>query len=236
MHRDLLLDDLLCARGEDRGIDLARRDRIDAHADAAEVRRHLARQRGQCRFRGRVGRAREGMHPRARDRGDVDHRAFGGLQFLDQPARHHDRCEEIDPEHMAPGVDIGIDRAEPFAPCGLRRDGGVVDECVQHAALQPPSYFRNRARGVVVVGEVDLDVILRAGVPRAVFGKGMPRAGDDAPAGRGEADHGGVPDAAAGPGQKQRAPRRIGGRRHKRFSRSPSWPGSSRPSTSFSAK
>ena len=149
------------------------------------------------------------MHAGARDRGHVHHRAFGGLQLVDQPARHHNRGEEIHPEDVAPGVDVGIDRAEPSAALGLRRDRGVVDQSVQRAAFQPLADFRNRPRGVGVVGEVDLDVVLGSRVPRAVFRKRMPRAGDDAPAGAGKADHRGVADAAAGPGQKQRAPRRV---------------------------
>src|SRR6478752_6827892 len=63
-------------------------------------------------------------------------------------------------------------------------------------------------------GEVDLDVILGARTPRAFLREGMPRTGEDAPAGAGKADHGRVPDAAAGSGKKQRAPRRVGGIRH----------------------
>ena len=59
-------------------------------------------------------------------------------------------------------VSIG---AEPRAAVGLRRDRGVVDQRVQLVVLQPLADFRNRARGVGVVGEVDLDVILRARRP-----------------------------------------------------------------------
>ena len=70
---------------------------------------------------------------------------------------------------MAPGVDVGIDRAEPAAAFGLRRDRGVVDQRVQLAAFQPLADFRNRARGVGVVGEVDLDVILRARRPTGIL-------------------------------------------------------------------
>src|SRR5271155_1745049 len=85
---------------------------------------------------------------------------------------------------------------------------------MQLAAFQPFADFRNRPRGVVMVGEVDLDVILRSGAPRTFLRKRMARAGDDAPAGAGKADHGGMADAAAGAGQKQRAPWRVGGSRH----------------------
>src|ERR1700730_13166544 len=85
---------------------------------------------------------------------------------------------------------------------------------MQFAAFQPFADFRNRPRGVVMVGEVDLDVILRSGAPRTFLRKGMTRAGDDAPAGAGKADHGGMADAATGAGQKQRAPWGVGGNRH----------------------
>src|SRR5205085_5980387 len=137
---------------------------------------------------------------------------------------------------MAPGLDVGIDRAEPLAAFGLRRNRGIVDERMQRAAFQPPADFGNRAGGVVMVSKVDLDVVLRPRVPRAVFRERMPRAGDDAPAGRRKADHGGVSDAAAGSGQKQRAPRRVGGRRHKRFSFSSSCPALRRVSMSYFRK
>src|SRR5436853_46501 len=79
------------------------------------------------------------------------------------------------------------------------------------AALQPLADFRDSARGVRVVGEIDLDVILGTGVPRAVFRERMPRTGKHAPAGAREADHGRMADAAAGAGQKQRAPWCVGG-------------------------
>src|SRR5579859_8251934 len=81
---------------------------------------------------------------------------------------------------------------------------------MQRAALKTLPDLSHGADGVGGIGEVDLDVILRPRVPRTFLGERMPRAGDDAPAGGGEADHGGVPDAAAGAGQKQGAPWRVG--------------------------
>ena len=71
-------------------------------------------------------------------------------------------------------------------------------------AADPLPDLGNRPSGVVVVGEIDLDVIFRAGAPWAYFRKGVPGAGDDSPAGRGEALHGGVTDTARRPGQDQR--------------------------------
>src|SRR5947207_9711632 len=115
---------------------------------------------------------------------------------------------------MAPGGDIGVHGTESGAVVGLRRNRGVVDQRMQFTVFQPLPYFRNRARGVVVVGEVDLDVILGACAPRALFGEGMPRAGDDTPTGAGKPDRGGMADSAAGSSQKQRATRRVGRTRH----------------------
>src|ERR1700678_4378933 len=95
---------------------------------------------------------------------------------------------------------------------------------MQHTALETLADFCNRTRGIVVVGKVDLDVIFRACVPRTIFWKRMARTGDDAPAGRGKADHGRMADAAAGPGEKQRPPWSIVGcSGHKRFSPSASF-------------
>src|SRR5450759_2541755 len=79
-----LLDDLLGAGRQNRGVDLARRDRVDANAEAAEVARHLARERGERRLRGSVGRAGERVHARAGNGGDVHHRALDRLQFVHQ--------------------------------------------------------------------------------------------------------------------------------------------------------
>src|SRR5258708_11689303 len=69
VQRYLLVHDLLGTRRKDRRVDLAWRDRIDANADAAEIRGHLAGQSGQRRLRRRIGGTREPMNPWARDRG-----------------------------------------------------------------------------------------------------------------------------------------------------------------------
>ncbi len=68
VHRDQL-DDLFRAGRKHRRVDLARRDGVDAHAERAEITRHLARERGERRLRRRVGGAGERMHARAGDRG-----------------------------------------------------------------------------------------------------------------------------------------------------------------------
>ncbi len=57
LQRNLFLDDLVGAGRQDRGVDLAGRDCIDAHSDAAEIMRHLAGQRGERGFRCGIGRA-----------------------------------------------------------------------------------------------------------------------------------------------------------------------------------
>jgi len=76
-HRDLLLDDLLGAGRQDRGVDLPGRDRVDANAARAEVMRHFARKSGERCLRSGVGRAREGMNATAGDRRHVDDAALG---------------------------------------------------------------------------------------------------------------------------------------------------------------
>src|SRR3954454_6063530 len=90
---------------------------------------------------------------------------------------------------------------------------------MQHAAFETVADVGDRAGGISGGGEVDLDVVLRARVPRTILRERMPRAGDHAPAGRGETDHGGMAYAAASPGQEQRAARRIGRLRHEGLSR-----------------
>ena len=59
------------------------------------------------------------------------------------------------------------------------------------------------------VGEIDLDVILRPHLPRAVLREGVARAGDHAPAGGREALHRRMADAAARAGEQQRAARLV---------------------------
>src|SRR4029079_10937077 len=76
-------------------------------------------------------------------------------------------------------------------------------------AVEPAFYLGNREIGVCDIGKIDLNVILRAGFPRAVFREGVARAGDDAPSGGGETLDGGVADAAAGSGEKKRAARTV---------------------------
>src|SRR5581483_974659 len=147
---------------------------------------------------------------RARDRSDIHHRALDRLQLLDQPARQHDRGEEIDAEHLPPDLDRGVERAEPLAAFGLGRDRRVVDQRVQLVALDAPPDLLDRGYRVLLVGEIDLDVVLRSRLPGTVFRERMARAGDHAPArGRKPLD-GGVADAAAGSGQEQGTARLVG--------------------------
>ena len=76
LHRNLL-DDLLGAGRENGGVDLARRNGVDADAEPPEVTCHFAGERSERCLRGRIGRAGERMHARAGNRGDVHHRALG---------------------------------------------------------------------------------------------------------------------------------------------------------------
>jgi len=148
------------------------------------------------------------MHPRAGDRSDVDDGTSGRFEFIDQSARQHDRGEEIHLEHVLPYVERGRDRAEPRAPLSLRRDAGIVDQRVQ-LAVDPPLDLGDCGLRVGRVGQVHLDMILRAGLPGAVFRKRMARAGDHPPARGREALDRGVSDAAACSGEQQRAARLV---------------------------
>ena len=114
-----------------------------------------------------------------------------------------------------------LQAAQPAASLALRRDRRVVDERVQPAALrfQPLLHHGDGRKGVVGIGEIDLDVVLGACLPGAVLREAVARAGDHAPAGRGEALHRGVADAAAGAGQDQRLPLFIRDLRHARQNR-----------------
>ena len=151
------------------------------------------------------------MHARARDRGDVHDRAVRFAELIHQAACQHDRREEIHLKNVAPHLARGVDRVEPLAAFGLGRDRGVVDQRMQLAVIEPRLDQGNRRIGARGVGEIDLDVILRSHLPRAVFRKAVARAGDHAPAGGGEALHRRVPDAAACAGQQQGAARVVGG-------------------------
>ena len=71
-HRQLL-DDLLRAGRQDRGVDLAWRDGVHAYSQRAEIGGHFAGEGGQRRLGGGIGRAGEGMDARACDRGHVHH-------------------------------------------------------------------------------------------------------------------------------------------------------------------
>jgi hypothetical protein len=57
------------------------------------------------------------------------------------------------------------------------------------------------AADILLVGEIDLDVILRSGRPGTIVGEGLPGTGDDAPSLTREALDGRMADAAAGAGQ-----------------------------------
>src|SRR5262249_27490581 len=83
------------------------------------------------------------------------------------------------------------------------------------SAFEPALDLIDGRSRVLFVGEIDLKVILRARIPRALLRKRMTRAGDDPPAGTGETDHRRMPDAAACAGQQQGAARLVCAGRHR---------------------
>src|SRR5690606_18063547 len=92
-----------------------------------------------------------------------------------------------------------IDRVHALAVAELGRDGGIVDQRMQLAALpfEAMTDFSDGDADVFLVGEVHLDVVFRSGRPWAVFGERLPRTGDDAPPFARKALDGGMADAAA---------------------------------------
>ena len=149
------------------------------------------------------------MHARARDRGDVDDRAPGGLELVHQSTRQHDRREEIHPEHVIPDLDRRVDRGEPLAALRLGRDRRIVDERVQLAMIEPLLDLTYGFERVCRISEIDLDVVLRTRLPWAVLRKRVTRTGDHAPAGGRETLDCRVPDPAACSGQEQCSARLI---------------------------
>jgi hypothetical protein len=111
---------------------------------------------------------------------------------------------------MSPYVGGCVERAESLAAVGLGRDSGIVVQRMQLVTIEPALDLGDRLGGIAFVSEVDLDVILRSGLPRAILRERMTRAGDHAPPGGRESLDGGVAYASACSGQKQRSSRLIG--------------------------
>ena len=125
------------------------------------------------RLGGGIGGAGERMHARARDRADIDDASGCRLKLADQPARQHERREEIDLEYRLPIFQARAERGQPAAALALWRDRRIVDERAQPALLrfQPQLHLGNGADDIVGIGEIDLDVVIGACLPRAVLGK-----------------------------------------------------------------
>src|SRR5262245_10340566 len=123
------------------------------------------------------------MNARTRDRGDVDHRAFGVSKLVNETARQHDRGIEIDLEDRLPVFFCGLDRIEPGAVALLGRDRGIVDERVEARALRLQALLDlgDRIPDRLRVTKIGLDVIFRTRIPGAVLRKGMARYRDRAP-------------------------------------------------------
>src|SRR5690606_30433784 len=111
-------------------------------------------------------------------------------------------------------------------PLALGRDPGIVDEGMKRPAIETAADLLHPAGAVRRIAEIDLDVILGPGFPRAAFGKAMARAGDDPPSRAREALDGRVSDPPARTGEHQRLAFVLHGRNPPKRS----WPeGSARP-------
>jgi hypothetical protein len=84
---------------------------------------------------------------------------------------------------------------------------------MQFTVLEPLLDFGDGVVRAFGIGEIDLDVILRPHFPRAVFRKGMPRAGDHAPPGCRKSLDCGVADPTARAGEQERTARLVRVRR-----------------------
>ena len=135
---------------------------------------------------------------------------LAALQLVEQAPRQHDRGEEIHLKNVMPVV--ARRSRSSRAACRPRALGEIAALLTSACSSpsQPALGLGDRRVGVLGIGQIDLDVILRSRLPRAVFRERMPRAGDDAPAGGGKSLHRGVADAAAGSGEQQRAARLVG--------------------------
>src|SRR5271166_4699331 len=150
------------------------------------------------------------MYPRARDRCHVHNGTLGCSELVEEPARKHDRGEEIHAKYMIPDIDRGVDRREALATFRLGRNRRVVDKSVELAGIQPLLDLDNGLMRSLRVREIDLNVVLRSHFPWAVFGEGVSRARDDAPASGGETLYSRVPDAAACSGEQEGAALLVG--------------------------
>src|SRR5262249_2869621 len=90
----------------------------------------------------------------------------------------------------------------PFLGWTLWRYPGIVDERMQ-CPVKKPVRLGDQVIKVVEIGEVGGNVVGPIRVALAFRRHGIPRAGDDAPAGIAKAFDGGVPDTTAGAGQQQ---------------------------------
>ena len=112
------------------------------------------------------------MHLVAGDRGHVDHRALAPPPVR----RFSPRASTTEAKKLTwntwpqvrRSVSSVFSRAPP-SPFG--RDPGIVDQRVQPPA-QPAADLLDRRDRVLGIGQVDLDVILRAAAPGAFVGKG----------------------------------------------------------------
>ena len=115
------------------------------------------------------------MHAAAGDGGDVDDGTLGNLELFDETARQHQGAEEIDLEDGLPVGERRLDGIEARAIRPLGRYRRIVDERVQAPALVFETFFgvRDSRRRVCRIGEINLQMVLRARLPGAILGKGM---------------------------------------------------------------
>ena len=135
---------------QQRRVDRAGAERVDAHAAARELDPELARQRQHAALRRRVGDLRRRRAHHRHERGGVDHRAAAGLQQVRDAvlAAEEDRLQ-VDVLHPLPRLLGGVEDGGVVGG----GDAGVVEQHVDRPELR--AHARVQLADLVLVGDVD---------------------------------------------------------------------------------
>ena len=151
------------------------------------------------------------MHPPAGDGRHIHHRTIGARQFIHQAPRQQNGGEKIYLKNTEPPIRWHCQRAKPRPALALWRNGGVIHQRMQHAAIrgQARTDFRDHRLGQCRVAQIKLNVILRPHFPGALFREGLARHGNHAPPSGRKALHRGMANPAGGACQQQHPARFI---------------------------
>src|SRR5690606_36112698 len=119
--------------------------------------------------------------------------------------REHDGREEVHLEDSLPILELRINGAETRAAGAFGADSGIVDQRFQPRALilQALAHLLDGAQCILRIRQIDLDMVLRPHLPRAILWEWLARASNHPPSGGGEPLYGGVANPARGAGKNQ---------------------------------